>query len=192
MNEIVKICHKHGELTLDKTRKDGTQLRCTQCRSESNIKSYYAHQRKRIDETAKWREKNRKHYRDWARKDRAAKPEKYREQARKRRERVGSEIVLGEILRTHGLSKQQYEEMVLEQNNLCAICKKPEICAGRTQGKVKRLSIDHCHYCEELQEKHIVRGLLCHGCNTGIGKFNDDIKQLEAAIEYLKRHKHVG
>jgi hypothetical protein len=46
-------------------------------------------------------------------------------------------------------------------------------------------AIDHCH-----KNRHI-RALLCHNCNTGIGKFNDDINLLEKAIEYLKKHIHV-
>jgi hypothetical protein len=42
--------------------------------------------------------------------------------------------------------------------------------------------IDHCH------ETGAVRGLLCRGCNLGLGNFTDDIFKLERAILYLKKN----
>ncbi len=32
-----------------------------------------------------------------------------------------------------------------------------------------------------------IRGLLCHDCNTGIGKFGDSPEALKKAIDYLER-----
>lgn len=49
-----------------------------------------------------------------------------------------------------------------------------EIC-----GSVDRLHVDHDHGTGEI------RGVLCHGCNTGIGLFGDDPARLIAAAEYL-------
>ena len=46
-------------------------------------------------------------------------------------------------------------------------------------GKVKRIAIDHCHL------TGVVRGLLCHSCNTGLGYFNDNWVLLDNALEYL-------
>jgi hypothetical protein len=42
------------------------------------------------------------------------------------------------------------------------------------------LSIDHCH------ETGKVRGLLCDACNTGIGRFSDQVDLLQKAIDYLE------
>ena len=46
----------------------------------------------------------------------------------------------------------------------------------------RRMHIDHCH------DTGAVRGLLCHGCNTGIGSLNDDIELLQRAIDYLREN----
>lgn len=69
-------------------------------------------------------------------------------------------------------SLQKYNEFLQKQNNVCAICEKPE--------NGKRLAVDHCHLTDE------VRGLLCQKCNRGIGIFNDDIILLTKAKNYLQ------
>jgi hypothetical protein len=47
-------------------------------------------------------------------------------------------------------------------------------------GRHGQLHIDHDHVTGE------VRGVLCHECNTGIGKLRDDPDLLLAAVDYLK------
>jgi hypothetical protein len=84
------------------------------------------------------------------------------------------------------LCKKKYNKMLIEQNYVCAICKKPEtIINGHINRVPKRLAIDHCH------ESNKIRGLLCHFCNTTIGKMNDSIEILESAINYIKKHKQL-
>lgn len=56
------------------------------------------------------------------------------------------------------------------QNGRCAICK--EFFTGTP-------NVDHDH------QTGVVRGLLCHGCNVGIGFLKDDIRLLKSAIVYL-------
>jgi hypothetical protein len=41
--------------------------------------------------------------------------------------------------------------------------------------------LDHCHKTGKL------RGLLCSGCNLGVGIFKDDPALLYAAISYLEK-----
>lgn len=45
---------------------------------------------------------------------------------------------------------------------------------------VEKLVVDHCH------EKGIVRGLLCNGCNVGLGAFRDSPHILKRAAEFIK------
>jgi Recombination endonuclease VII len=40
--------------------------------------------------------------------------------------------------------------------------------------------VDHCH------KTNKVRGILCNGCNIGLGSFKDDINLLKNAIKYLE------
>jgi hypothetical protein len=68
--------------------------------------------------------------------------------------------------------------MQKKQGGVCAICEKKE--TRKYKGKIIRLSIDHNHKTGEI------RGLLCHGCNVGIGHFSDSIEFLLKAINYLR------
>lgn len=71
----------------------------------------------------------------------------------------------------YGIELEEYEQMLEDQGGTCYICDNPP-------GKY-RLSVDHCH------ESGTVRGLLCHDCNHGLGKFKDNIGLLFRAIKYL-------
>jgi Recombination endonuclease VII len=70
-----------------------------------------------------------------------------------------------------GISEEQYEQMLVDQNNQCAICKK-EI--------GWEAAVDHCHTTDKI------RGLLCRKCNLGLGGFKDNIKTIKKAISYVK------
>lgn len=88
----------------------------------------------------------------------------------------------------YGITTEEYEVMLLEQGNVCAICLKPE---SRRTGKetIDKLSVDHCH------ETGVVRGLLCHKCNSGIGFLGDNAENLPRLINYfdnIKIQKMLG
>ena len=80
------------------------------------------------------------------------------------------------IMRNYGLSKEDFESMLEEQQNKCAICG----FEFHDEGKSTRPHIDHCH------DSGDVRGLLCNNCNTGLGQFKDNPSLLQSAIEYLQ------
>ena len=72
----------------------------------------------------------------------------------------------------YGITQEQYDLMLEKQQGNCAICKRPP-----KPNAV--LCVDHCHGTGKI------RGLLCHSCNTSIGKLGG-IDGLEAALVYLK------
>jgi hypothetical protein len=74
----------------------------------------------------------------------------------------------------YGLSDEQYLELLASQDGCCLIC-------GLNN---KRLVIDHCH------KTGIVRGILCHSCNSGIGMLQDDPEIIKMALWYLELTSH--
>ncbi len=71
----------------------------------------------------------------------------------------------------YGLSNSQFEEMLTQQDNKCALC-------DRSFDEAK-IFVDHCHVVGN------VRGLLCPACNTALGLIKDDLGWLAKAKEYL-------
>lgn len=82
----------------------------------------------------------------------------------------------------HGITLSDYEQMVISQAGVCAICKEPP-------GQGKKLYIDHDHNCCSGQRScsKCVRGLLCHHCNVALGHFRDRPERLMAAVDYLAK-----
>lgn len=87
------------------------------------------------------------------------------------------------LKRYYGITPERYNELLKEQNNACAICRKEETAIDGKSGTIKRLSIDHCH------TSNNIRGLLCGRCNTTLGKLEDNVNLLQAMINYLNKHK---
>jgi len=83
----------------------------------------------------------------------------------------------------HGMSKQQFEDMLADQDGKCSICLDPIGVVVGTRKKEGQACVDHCHLTGKI------RGLLCTRCNTGIGHLRDSVDNVTRALEYLKRHK---
>lgn len=91
------------------------------------------------------------------------------------------EARLRHVKRKYNLDANDYLGMILQQNNVCAICLQPED-AVNGAGDVRPLCVDHDHSTGK------VRGLLCNHCNALLGHAKDNITTLENSIEYLKRY----
>lgn len=81
--------------------------------------------------------------------------------------------VIAKRCANYNLTVEEFQMLERHQNYCCAIC-------GRRQRADRPLHIDHDHATGE------VRGLLCIGCNTGLGKFADSQDRLRVAIAYLE------
>jgi hypothetical protein len=92
------------------------------------------------------------------------------------------------ILRKYGMSADDLEELLRRQDQRCAICGRPWtecVSAKRSRHEARFLQylcVDHDHV------TGTVRGLLCNGCNTAIGMFEEDPLRFRAAAAYLARH----
>jgi hypothetical protein len=80
------------------------------------------------------------------------------------------------LRRAYGITSLDYQELLTEQNNRCAICGVDKCPTG------KRFAVDHDH------KTNLIRGLLCKQCNNGLGHFNDDPELLVKAVVYLRSH----
>jgi hypothetical protein len=174
--KICKRCEISKPLTEFSARascRDGLDTHCKSCKSELTKayylthkehcadygKIYYAVNQSSISRRAKeWRESH---------KEKTAEYSKKYYQAHKR------ESMACDIAKNYGISIDQYEAMLLEQNGVCAICHKAP--------DKRRLNIDHDH------KTGLVRGLLCIKCNRAIGLLKDDTDLLQSAINYLKK-----
>jgi len=76
-------------------------------------------------------------------------------------------------LEKYGLSIEDYDRMLEEQENVCAIC------GGPPDTRWNVLAVDHCH--TSLK----VRGLLCMKCNTMLGR-------VEAHLDSISKYMGWG
>jgi hypothetical protein len=77
----------------------------------------------------------------------------------------------------YGISIAEYDQMLSNQNGVCAICKEYNV----DRATHKRMPVDHCHTTGK------VRGILCNRCNLILGKAKDNIELLTNAIHYLSK-----
>lgn len=86
-----------------------------------------------------------------------------------------------DLVRKYGMTIEDYRTILVAQDGVCAVCKRPETTLIR--GKAIAMPVDHCHTTGKT------RGLLCTQCNRGLGLFGDDPVRLQAAIGYLEKHQ---
>lgn len=81
---------------------------------------------------------------------------------------------------TYGISIEQYDQLLKQQNYRCAVC-------GKHQDDcINRLAVDHDHHSLEL------RGLLCPFCNHKVVGKHRRGGLLKAASDYLERENYTG
>jgi len=155
---------------------------CDICREQVNkahhneqAKRYYATHRDRCIEGSKKRyrkniDRNLKYARDYGR------SEKGKISSRSSRLRI-----------YHKMSLDDYNNMLVSQNGVCAICGEKE--TRTIKGKIQPLSVDHNHITDQI------RGLLCGNCNLALGNLrvdnSDGIDRLASAVSYLRNNDNV-
>lgn len=131
-----------------------------------------------------WAAANRQKVLEKSRRWRARNSEKVRMKNQQRRAKM-SLIERKRIqLSRYKLSVDDYNALLQAQSGKCALCESTgtEYTRGRKKTPVRySLAVDHCH------KTGVVRGLLCHGCNTALGRFKDDPNVLRKALAYLER-----
>lgn len=83
-----------------------------------------------------------------------------------------------DLKKKYGITLLQYEALVAECGNECAVCKGGPSGVGRAG----ILYVDHDHATGD------VRALLCAKCNIMLGGSRDNPETLEAGAAYLRKH----
>lgn len=130
--------------------------------------------------TKKWREENKEKDAENKRRYSKENPEKIAAAGHRyyeaNKKEIGERGRRSVLQKKYGLTPEEYEEMVVKQDGVCAIC-------GLANHNGRRLVIDHDH------DSEAVRALLCDFCNLGIGNLRESVENLKAAIAYLEIHK---
>jgi len=82
------------------------------------------------------------------------------------------------LLRRHGITLDDFNQMLKTQDNKCAIC-------GNAFKNRKDTCVDHDHNTGQIRQ------LLCFNCNIGIGKFKDSIDLVNRALGYLEKWSSI-
>lgn len=79
------------------------------------------------------------------------------------------------LLQNYGITNQDYEQMLKDQDFCCAGC-------GLHQNVIeKKLNVDHDHATGKI------RGLLCGNCNRALGLVKDNFETLLRLHKYLRK-----
>lgn len=155
----------------NRSKKDGMATECKSCNKVKNSKRYYKYREKYLLEMKENYQK-RKHLVSKANKNRRKSDPDYF-----KNNKLRSEFGIGLI---------EYRALSQTQKYRCAICGSKETVIDKRTGQPRSLAVDHCHKTDK------VRGLLCMGCNQGIGNMKESVEILSSASKYLLRHKKEG
>jgi len=147
--------------------------RCDECREAKSIK------RKEYQSSKAW-----EYSRTYHQRLKAEQPEKYA-QLRQRNNEIKKESFARDpekhrwsmIHKKYKLTKQMYLDLLEQQNGVCAICE---------NSPKSYLAVDHDHSCCPTSKTcgECIRGLLCGGCNSALGRIKDDPTKL---VKYLEK-----
>ena len=100
---------------------------------------------------------------------------KYQQENKERFQEVNRKKLLKN---RYGISLEEYNTMLEQQNYSCKICNSKQ--SSSPHGS-SNFAVDHCHGTGK------VRGLLCNHCNRGLGLFKDNAELLKTALNYLEK-----
>ena len=90
---------------------------------------------------------------------------------RTKKTRTPRKVRLYQVKRDFNLSPEEYDALIEQHNNCCALCNRPR------ESQARALHIDHCHTTGRI------RGLLCTTCNWKLAWFENKQEQI---LRYLE------
>lgn len=141
------------------------------------------------EKTAAWRKANKDRIKEYNQQWRSENKEHVQQYAKaygaeyQKRDETQQATWVRNLWRNYRMTPECFNRLWAEQDGKCLVCEVSLEPRGRTSNAA---CVDHNHDTGE------VRGLLCRGCNHGIGCLKDDPKVLEAAARYLRERGHYG
>jgi hypothetical protein len=162
-----KVCTKCGErkplsdFYAMRGMRDGHRNDCIECNKAAKRARNAANPQLTRDRVRQWQQDN---------------PERFKAYQAEYRQRPERRRAMRDLYyrRTYGVSADEVDERLADQNGRCAIC-------GTQPERLASMHLDHDHDAGHL------RGLLCVSCNQGLGQFRDDPALLLRAIVYLRQ-----
>jgi hypothetical protein len=141
------------------TSRDGLRGDCKACNLAAKKAYYELHREDTIARVKRWQQAN---------------ADRVNAVQRRRRAdpQVKQQMRAYHLKRTYGVSIDEYEAMLAEQDDGCGMC-------GRPPSEAISLHIDHDHRTGRI------RGLLCFRCNNSLGDLEDNPDLLLAGVRYL-------
>ncbi len=138
---------------------------------------YKKYQKEVKEQKKRWKEENKQYLKEYHRKHK----EKYKKGTPEYVLFLRSKM----LIRKYGITIEQYEKILKNQNGVCAICKKsPSV---DKNGRIISLAVDHHHKHNGLKS---IRGLLCWTCNhrliSNLGDKENAIELFKNAVTYLE------
>jgi hypothetical protein len=166
----------------DRSAKDGLMSLCKLCRNEEAREWKRTHpesvkaSKKKYNQSGKASEMWRKQ-----RLRRLDKIKVYQDKYREaNREKIRTQDRSKKLMDKFGITLEEYDRMLQEQNGTCALCKQPEIAAYKNTGRVKALAVHHWH------STGVLECLLCQKCNIIIGQGKEDPAFLRLVADWLE------
>lgn len=151
---------------------------CTKCRRELPLSSFYKDKGRLASQCRDCKIAYIRAYRE-------ANPEKSRESRLRSNRKTYPKVRAYRLQWQYGITREDYEVMLLAQGGRCAICGEQETARANNGQQIMELAVDHDHVTGQ------VRALLCSNCNKGIGNLRDDPDILQAAADYLRKYKEI-
>lgn len=171
---ICTRCHQSkidNEFTKDPRKINGLKSQCNECKNRAT-KNYKRSKRKSDRE---WTSKINQYQREYLKNNPDKAKKYYKTKTKEQHLKYG-------LKHNYNITLEFYKELEAKQKGVCAICGFKDVYFDKNGNQFfRRLAVDHCH------ETGKVRGLLCSGCNGGLGLLRDNIDILKQAIIYLTK-----
>jgi hypothetical protein len=87
------------------------------------------------------------------------------------------------LKQSYGITPEEFDTQLEIQGGKCACCSKVMVVDVEKHLTADHAMVDHDHVTGK------VRGIICHSCNTGIGRLGDNAEGVALAYRYLTEFK---